>query len=131
MRSPDVASLNQVRDRILGAIDQAVKAENARWQKGAITADVQLVGDRPAGATPADTTLVQSAQGVIRAMGGLPVLNASSTDSNYPMKLGIPAITVGRGGISRDAHSLDESFEAVDSWRGPQHTLLLLLSLTR
>jgi hypothetical protein len=47
------------------------------------------------------------------------------------MKLGIPAITVGTGGISRDAHSLDESFEPVDAWKGPQQTLLLLLSLTR
>jgi tripeptide aminopeptidase len=64
-------------------------------------------------------------------MGGQPVLRASSTDSNYPMKLGIPAITVGTGGISRDAHSLDESFEPVDAWKGPQQTLLLLLSLTR
>lgn len=131
MRSPDLAALNGVRDQILAAIDAAVKDENARWQKGAITADVALVGDRPPGATPADTTLVQSAQGVIRAFGGVPTLNANSTDSNYPMKLGIPAITVGKGGISRDAHSLDESFEAVDAWRGPQHTLLLLLSLTR
>ena len=40
-------------------------------------------------------------------------------------------VTVGTGGISRDAHSLDESYEPVDSWKGPQHTLLLLLSLTR
>ncbi|HRG56287.1 MAG TPA: hypothetical protein PLG56_09625 [Lacunisphaera sp.] len=75
--------------------------------------------------------IVQGAQGVIRALGGVPVLRASSTDANYPMKLGIPAITVGTGGISRDAHSLDESYEPVDSWKGPQHTLLLLLSLTR
>jgi len=131
MRSPDVAALDAVRDRILATIDAAVQEENARWQKGAITADVQLVGDRPAGSTPADTALVQSAQGVIRALGGVPTLNAGSTDSNYPMKLGIPAITIGKGGISREAHSLDETFEAIDSWRGPQHTLLLLLSLTR
>jgi tripeptide aminopeptidase len=103
-----------------------VKGENTRWSKGAITADVQLVGDRLHGQTPADTALVQSAQGVIRALRGVPVLRASSTDSNYSMKLGIPAITVGTGGISRDAHSLDESYESVDSWKGPQHTRLLL-----
>jgi tripeptide aminopeptidase len=131
MRSPDLVPLSAVREQILAAVETAVKAENTRWPKGAITADVQLVGDRPPGQTSADTALVQGAQGVIRALGGVPVLRASSTDSNYPMKLGIPAITVGTGGISRDAHSLDESFEPVDSWKGPQHTLLLLLSLTR
>lgn len=131
MRSPDPVPLNAVRERILAAVETAVKAENARWQKGAITVDVQLVGDRPSGATPADTLLVQNAQAVTRAFGGVPVLGANSTDANYPMRLGIPAITVGRGGIGRDPHSLDESFEAVDAWRGPQHTLLLLLSLMR
>jgi acetylornithine deacetylase/succinyl-diaminopimelate desuccinylase-like protein len=131
MRSPDLVSLNGVRAKILAAIDTAVKDENARWQKGAITADVQLVGDRPPGQTSADTTLVQSAQAVVRALGAQPTLNANSTDANYPMKLGIPAITIGTGGIARDAHSLDESYEPVDSWKGPQHTLLLLLSLTR
>jgi tripeptide aminopeptidase len=130
MRSPDLVPLSAVREQILAAVDTAVKGENSRWSKGAITADVQLVGDRPPGQTSADTALVQSAQGVIRALGGQPVLRASSTDANYPMKLGIPAITVGTGGISRDAHSLDESYEPVDSWKGPQHTLLLLLSLT-
>jgi tripeptide aminopeptidase len=131
MRSPDLISLNAVRDKIRAAINTAVFDENARWQKGAITADVELVGDRPPGQTSADTTLVQSAQATIRAMGGMPTLNANSTDSNYPMKLGIPAITIGKGGISRDAHSLDESFDPTDAWKGPQHTLLLLLSLTR
>lgn len=131
MRSTDLVALNGVRGKILGAIDTAVKDENARWPKGAITADVQLVGDRPAGQTSADTTLVQNAQAVIRALGAQPTLNANSTDANYPMKLGIPAITIGSGGIGRDAHSLDESFDPVDAWKGPQRTLLLLLSLTR
>jgi acetylornithine deacetylase/succinyl-diaminopimelate desuccinylase-like protein len=131
MRSPDPVPLDAVRKQILAAVDAAVKAENARWSKGAITADVQLAGDRPPGATPADTLLVQNAQAVTRAFGGVPALGANSTDANYPMKLGIPAITVGRGGIGRDPHSLDESYEPVESWRGQQHTLLLLLSLTR
>lgn len=131
MRSPDLLSLNAVREKILGAIGKAVVDENARWQKGAITADVQLVGDRPPGETSSDSMLLQNAQATIRAMGGQPTLNANSTDSNYPMKLGIPAITIGKGGISRDAHSLDESFDPTDAWKGPQHTLLLLLSLTR
>lgn len=131
MRSPDVASLNEVRDRILTAIRSAVTEENARWGKGEITVDIELVGDRPAGSTPADTLIVQQGQAVVRAFGGVPTLSAGSTDSNYPMKLGIPALTVGRGGIGRDAHSLDESFDTTDSWRGPQHTLLLILSLVR
>lgn len=131
MRSPDIASIDKVRTQVLAAVDEAVAAENKRWGKGTIVADVKQVGDRPAGTTSADTTLVKSAEATIRAFGATPKLGASSTDSNYPIKLGIPAITVGRGGISKDAHALSESFDTTDSWKGPQFSLLLLLSLTR
>ena len=32
----------------------------------------------------------------------------SSTDANLPISLGIPAITIGRGGLGGRSHSLDE-----------------------
>jgi di/tripeptidase len=41
-----------------------------------------------------------------------PSYGISSTDSNMPMSLGIPAVTIGRGPGGR-AHSLDE-FTQVD-----------------
>ena len=34
-------------------------------------------------------------------------------------------------GISTGAHSLGETFDAKDSWRGSQHALLLAVSLPR
>jgi di/tripeptidase len=54
---------------------------------------------------------------------------ASSTDSNIPMSLGIPAVTIDGGGAGRGAHSLDESFDTTDSHRGVQWALLLALTL--
>jgi acetylornithine deacetylase/succinyl-diaminopimelate desuccinylase-like protein len=56
-------------------------------------------------------------------------LNISSTDSNVPMSLGIPAITLSGGGDGGGAHSPDEWFSPVDSHLGPQTAFLTILAL--
>ncbi len=53
----------------------------------------------------------------------------SSTDANIPISMGIPAITVGRGGNEGGVHTVHEWFEPVESWLGPQRDLLLILLL--
>lgn len=131
MRSADVASLNATRDKIIAAIHEAVKEENARWKNGEVTADIAFVGDRPAGQTDPESVIVKTAQATIRTMGGRPTLSSGSTDSNYPIKLGIPAVTLGRGGIGRNGHSLNESFDTTDAWRGPQNALLTVVALAQ
>ena len=68
---------------------------------------------------------------VSRAMQIEEVLREGSTDSNVPMNLGIPAITISGGGAGTGAHSLNETFTAKDSWRGTQRALLLVLALAR
>jgi hypothetical protein len=45
------------------------------------------------------------------------------------MHLGIPAITIGAGGKDAGAHSLNETDDITDSWKGPQNALLIVLSL--
>jgi hypothetical protein len=52
---------------------------------------------------------------------------ASSTDANYPMSIGIPAITVNGGGEDFGSHSLDEWYDdGVDGFLGPQFTAVLI-----
>ena len=46
------------------------------------------------------------------------------------MSLGIPAITVGAGGIGTNAHSPDERFDTTDLWKGTQRTVLLAITLS-
>ena len=58
-----------------------------------------------------------------------PKVVAASTDANVPMGLGIPAITASGGGIGDKAHSLDEWYEPVNAWLGPQGVLLTTLAL--
>jgi hypothetical protein len=47
------------------------------------------------------------------------------------MSLGIPAITISGGGVGTGAHSLGESFDTKDSWRGTERALLLAVALAR
>jgi tripeptide aminopeptidase len=70
MRSSDAASLAAVDAQFQKAVDAAVVEENTRWSKpGMITATKDLVGDRPAGNTPADSPIVQAGIAATTALG--------------------------------------------------------------
>jgi acetylornithine deacetylase/succinyl-diaminopimelate desuccinylase-like protein len=132
MRSADPGALKEVDTKFNAAVKEAVAEENARWNnRGPVSASAELVGVRPAGQTPKDSPIVQTALAVSRAMQIDEVLREGSTDSNVPMNLGIPAITVSGGGSGSGAHSLNETFNGKDSWRGTQRALLLAIALAR
>jgi di/tripeptidase len=113
-------------------MDLAVVEENERWGRPKeIRVEKQIVGDRPGGQVPATDGIVAAAVSVTRALG-LPVrLDEGSTDSNIPISLGIPAVTIDGGGSSKGSHSLDEQFDTTDSWQGTARALLLALALAR
>jgi acetylornithine deacetylase/succinyl-diaminopimelate desuccinylase-like protein len=131
MRSADRASLQALDGKFNQAVDAAVAEENARWDSRSLTAEKQMVGNRPAGSLPADAPIVQAAVSVTRALN-LPIsLGEGSTDANLPMSLGIPAITIDGGGRGSGSHALDESFDTTDSWQGTQRALLLAIALAQ
>jgi acetylornithine deacetylase/succinyl-diaminopimelate desuccinylase-like protein len=131
MRSASPSALQAIDAKFHRAVDESVKEEDARWKKSVLTVDKALVGNRPAGQTPANAPIVQAAVSVTRALGFPVTLDEGSTDSNIPMNLGIPAITVDGGGRGRDAHALSESFDSTNSWQGSQRALLLAIALAQ
>ena len=132
MRSSDSASLAAVDATFQKAVDAAVVEENQRWGKpGVITVVKELVGDRPAGSTPENSPIVRSGLAAATVLGFTSNLGEGSTDSNIPMSLTIPSITIGGGGRGRDAHALTESFDTTDAWMGTQHALLLTVAFAQ
>lgn len=130
IRSDDTAPLFDIERDILGAIQGAVEEENARWASDKISADVTLVGDRPAGTQPINSPIVRAVFLSLNALGLKGVAGTgSSTDSNLPISLGIPAATLGHGGKGGGAHSIDEWWEPKDAYLGPQKTFLTILGL--
>jgi len=132
MRSADKAALTALHTAVLNAVDQAIVEENDRWGKPAvITVDKKLVGDRPGGHVPLTAPIVAAAVSVSKALGLEAPLDEGSTDSNIPISLGIPAVTIDGGGSSKGSHSLDEQFDTANSWQGTARALLLALALAR
>jgi tripeptide aminopeptidase len=112
MRSESPEELNKVETKVMDIIQEATKRENfARSTKeGSITVDIKKIGDRPAGHTDEKSPIVQIATTAVQAGGYNAVYGAGSSDSNIPMSMGIPAITIGKNGPNSGGrgHSLDE-----------------------
>jgi acetylornithine deacetylase/succinyl-diaminopimelate desuccinylase-like protein len=131
MRSNSVEELDKVDAVIRGLAAEAVAEENARWNNGEITVEFKMIGDRPVGFTPVTSDIVQIAFSAIEGTEGeFRGFSQSSTDSNVPMSMGIPAITIGGGGEGHDAHAPEEYYiHTADAYRGPQRAMLMMLSL--
>lgn len=113
------------------AVKDAVDEENARRRAGdaLLKLKVDLIGERPTGETPADSPLVEVALEATKLLGVEPRLDQSSTDSNLPISLGIPAITLGAGGTSGCSHSLDEWYDPRGRDLGLKRGLLVVLGI--
>jgi tripeptide aminopeptidase len=113
------------------AVREATEDENGVRRAGdkPLELTVLLIGERPSGETSADSTLVQSALEATKAVGVHARLNQASTDSNFPISLGIPAITVGGGGTSGNSHTLEEWYDPRGREVGLKRAALLTLAM--
>ena len=134
MRSESADELDRLDAAVRSAVAAALRAENARWPASAarISVKYDTIGIRPLGrvAQTDDTPIVRTALDAARQVGLASRTTAGSTDSNLPMSLGIPAITIDGGGMGDGAHSLAEWYEdGPDGYKGPQWALLIVLAL--
>jgi tripeptide aminopeptidase len=131
LRSGSASSLGALEKRFRQAVQDAVTEENDRWHSQALTASIDAVGRRPAGRVPVTAPIVQAAVSVSTALN-LPVSFAEgSTDANFPLSLGIPALTIDTGGRGQGAHTEAEMFDATDAWKGTQRAVLLSVVLAQ
>jgi acetylornithine deacetylase/succinyl-diaminopimelate desuccinylase-like protein len=130
LRSNSPVELDRLELKFHEAVRAGVEEENRRRTASgaALTSDVKLVSNRPGGSTGPAQPIVQAALWAAGVTGHSPSLGFGSTDANFPISLGIPAVTVGGGGRADNHHSLDEWFEPADAWKGPQMVLLTILA---
>ena len=131
LRSVSDLELSRLEEFLLASVDRATRDENAaRGASGnKLQAELTMIGNRPSGETPRESPLVRMAIEASRAMGVTPILNRASTDSNIPISLGIPAITIGAGGVSGDSHRLSEWYDPVGREIGYKRALLLAVGM--
>ena len=131
LRSVSNNELTKIENFLKKTVESAIAEENARHAHTGtrLTVNSQMIGNRPSGETPADSRIVQVAVEASRALGITTRLDRSSTDSNIPISIGLPAITLGVGGYSGNTHSLEEWFDPTGRELGLKRTLLVALGL--
>jgi acetylornithine deacetylase/succinyl-diaminopimelate desuccinylase-like protein len=128
LRSADPERLAEIDALLKRSVQQVLASTNARRLRGAeLEVELAPIGNRPSGVIAADTPLVQRALAVTHFLGHEPQLAAGSTDANVPISLGIPAVTIGRGGSGGGSHSLQEWWSDSEAYLGVQKALLLTL----
>ena len=111
------------------ASEDALAKQNAMKRRGPdLELEINKIGNRPSGKVDVKNHLVQRAIAATNYMGGKPKLTIGSTDSNVPIALGLPAITIGRGGDGGKNHSLDEWWINKDGYKAIHLALLVLLA---
>ena len=133
MRSESADELARLDQTLVGILDKAVEGENAArsTKDGKVSYEAKVIGERPAGFTDPKADIVVLTAAAIAALGFTPQHEDSSTDSNVPMSLGIPAVTIGAGGKGGRAHALDEwiDVEKAPTVKGMQVGLAALLAV--
>jgi tripeptide aminopeptidase len=130
LRSTSSTMLDRYEREIRAITVVAAQRENARRAPGAppLTFQVDVIGDRPCGETPANDPLVASAIAATRLIAREPELSTASTDANVPISLGIPGIAIGAGGRGGDAHTPGEWFDNTDGALGIARALTIVVT---
>jgi acetylornithine deacetylase/succinyl-diaminopimelate desuccinylase-like protein len=136
MRSESPDAVKAVDAQVMRIVREAMEEENARWPgeraaRARVTVQIDTIGIRPANSAQTESSpIVATALAAARALGFTSDVSASSTDANWPMSLGIPAITIDGGGRGTGAHSLAESYDdGPNGWLGPQWAALIVAAL--
>ena len=129
IRSIDPNRLNDMEEILFKSMNEALDEQNEIKRSGPdLRLTINKIGNRPSGKVDESVPLIQKTIAATQYMGIEPRLTIGSTDSNIPISLGLPAVTIGRGGEGGGAHSLDEWWLNKEGYRSIQLALLILLS---
>ena len=130
MRSESAEELAKIDAEFKKNVQLALTEENSRWTNPRkLTVEIKPIGNRPTGRQSPETPIIKLAASADKFFNLKSDFKATSTDSNVPISLGIPAITIDGGGEESGTHSLDEEFDSTDSHLGSQRALLIVLGV--
>ncbi len=128
-RSASVEQLDHLERALRDAVKDGIAETNGR-KKEALTAEVRVIGDRPAADLPSDSPLLKMMRAVDAQLNNSARVQRASTDANIPLSLGREAIAIGAGGSGGGAHTVNEWYDAAGRDLGLKRILLLTLALS-
>ncbi len=137
LRSTSSTELERLERSLRVCLDQSVEAEQ-RASEGrgapqrkthAVTCEVVVIGDRPAGELEQNARILQVVRAVDSQLGNVAQVQRASTDANIPLSMGREAVAIGGGGSGGGAHTLQEWFDCSGRELGLKRILLTMLTL--
>jgi di/tripeptidase len=129
MRCSDPASLKRMEEIFTSSMRMAVELYNeGHAGQPQLELEMKMIGDRPSGSLSPELPLIQRAAAAAQFIGSQPYNRTGSTNSNIPISLGVPSVTIGGGGVGSGAHSLHEWWYNQDGHKAIQMGLLLLVA---
>ena len=129
IRSVEPERLDAMEKILKSAAKDALMYQNKIKRQGPeLKLMINKIGNRPSGKVDVSTPLIQRTIAATKYFGTEPRLTIGSTNSNIPISLGIPAVTIGKGGVGGNVHSLDEWWLNKQGYKAIQLSLLILLS---
>jgi len=122
----------QLRDAVRAGIDEEMAASRERGMAGSTTLldlKITVLGVRPAGELRDNSPLLAALLAADSRLGNRSRRERSSTDANIPLSMGIDAISLGAGGHSGGAHTLDEWYDPTGRELGLQRVALTTLGV--
>jgi tripeptide aminopeptidase len=99
MRSTDITALEQGATEVKTIVEQCAGS--------GLQTEIEILGERPAGARSQSDPLVQLAAQALTWLGMEPKYGAASTDANIPISFNIPAVCIGITQVER-MHTREE-----------------------
>jgi acetylornithine deacetylase/succinyl-diaminopimelate desuccinylase-like protein len=128
-RSASVEQLDRLERALHDAVKEGTAGAGGRKKQEALTAEMQVIGDRPAADLPADSHLLKVIRAVDAQLNNGSRVQRASTDANIPLSLGREAIAIGAGGGGGGAHTVNEWYDPAGRDLGLKRILLLTLAL--
>ena len=128
-RSASVEQLDRLERALREAVQDGTAATSGKKKNG-LTAEVRVIGDRPAAELPSESRLLKMIRAVDAQLNNSARLQRASTDANIPLSLGREAIAIGAGGSGGGAHTVNEWYDAAGRDLGLKRILLLTLALS-
>ncbi len=129
-RSASVDELDRLERALHEAVDHVIPEITGRKKQELLTAEVRVIGNRPAADLPTESQLLKMIRAVDAQLENTARIQRASTDANIPLSLGREAIAIGAGGSGGGAHTIHEWYDPSGRDLGLKRILLLTLALS-
>ena len=131
IRSESNEKIDQLVATLHNAVTKSEETENGRANAGKVSARIREIGCRPAARLSTDAPLLSALRQVDAHLGIRARMDCASTDANIPLSLGIPAVSIGAGGLGGGAHTTSEWYRPDGRDLGLKRILLTAALLLR